>query len=526
MNRRDLLRSAAGLAGVAALSRTGWASGVGSAAGLAGLETGLAGLEARLALDPRRPQFHLLPKRNWMNDPNGPVYWDGKYHMFFQYNPHAAVWGDMHWGHAMSDDMVHWEHLPVALAPTPGGPDAAGCFSGSAVIDDGVVTVMYTGVVKAPMSEATIKDGVNSLRESQCLATSTDMNLTAWTKVPQAVIPAPPPGMKVAGFRDPAPWKSGEWWYVAIGSGLAGEGGRVLLYRSKDLRKWEYLHFLAGGEGSGKPTTNPVGDGDMWECPDFFPLDGKHVLMYSSMGKVHWQTGVLDEAAMKFHPEKKGVMDYGAYYAAKTQTDKHGRRIVWGWIPETRPVAEYSAAGWACMMSLPRRLRLRADGELSIEVDPVVEKLRLDEQRLDLSRDVDMQLNELHIEKATGELMGLFARGGKPFAVSLMGRLPSGEMREPIVKVEYDPARLGEVMVDGKAVPVAGPHMHPLELHIYVDGSVAEVMLQGAAAYTKRFYYPGGVAPDVRVQVDGPEGTVRGLQIWQLTPISPDRLTS
>lgn len=515
MNRRELLKSAAGLAGAAALSRTGWAA-----------PAGLAALEARLARDPRRPQFHLLPKRNWMNDPNGPVYWDGKYHMFFQYNPHAAVWGDMHWGHAMSEDMVHWEHLPVALAPTPGGPDAAGCFSGTAVIDGGVVTVLYTGVVNASLSEATINDGVHLFRESQCLATSTDMNLTSWTKTPQAVIPAPPPGIKVTGFRDPAPWKSGEWWYVAIGSGVLGKGGDVLLYRSRDLRHWDYLHYVAGGEGAGKSTVNPVGDGDMWECPDLFPLDGKHVLLYSSMGQVHWQTGLLDEAAMKFHPEKRGVLDYGSYYAAKTQRDKHGRRIVWGWIPEARPVAEYSAAGWACMMSLPRRLRLRADGELSIEMDEAVHGLRLDEQRLDVSRDVDMQLKELHIRKATGEVLGQYARGSLPFTVQLTGRLPGGEMDEPLVKVEFDPARPGEVKADGKAIPVAGAHTKPLELHIYVDGSVAEVLVQGAAAYTKRFYYAGGAAPDVRVKVEGPAGTVRGLQMWQFTPISADRLTS
>jgi beta-fructofuranosidase len=161
-----------------------------------------------------------------------------------------------------------------------------------------------------------------------------------------------------------------------------------------------------------------------------------------------------------------------------------------------------------------------------MEVDEAVHKLRLDEQRVDLSRDVDMQLKELHIGKATGELLGLFARSGEPFTVSLMGSLPGGEMREPLVKVEYDPAHSGEVTVDGKAVPVAGPHTAPLKLHIYVDGSVAEVMVQGAAAYTKRFYYAGDVAPDVRVQVDGPVGTVRDLRMWRLTPISPDRLTT
>ena len=99
-----------------------------------------------LAADPLRPQFHLLPARNWMNDPDGPIYWNRRYHMFFQYNPNAAVWGDMHWAHAISTDMVHWAHLPVALTPTPGGPDQDGCFSGSAVNHGGTVAFLYTGV--------------------------------------------------------------------------------------------------------------------------------------------------------------------------------------------------------------------------------------------------------------------------------------------------------------------------------------------------------------------------------------------
>src|SRR5271155_4183061 len=99
-----------------------------------------------LASDPLRPQFHLLPASNWMNDPNGPIFWQGNYHMFFQYNPNAAVWGDMHWAHAISPDMIHWKHLPVALAPTKNGPDQDGCFSGSAVDNHGVATFIYTGV--------------------------------------------------------------------------------------------------------------------------------------------------------------------------------------------------------------------------------------------------------------------------------------------------------------------------------------------------------------------------------------------
>ncbi len=103
------------------------------------------GIEARLAADPMRPQFHLLPARNWMNDPNGPIYFKGRYHMFFQYNPQAAVWGDMNWNHAVSEDMIHWRHLPMAMSPTPGGPDSYGCFSGSAIAVGERVYVLYTG---------------------------------------------------------------------------------------------------------------------------------------------------------------------------------------------------------------------------------------------------------------------------------------------------------------------------------------------------------------------------------------------
>ena len=159
LNRRDFLTRLIGGASVTALSQ------------FTLLRPLLASASpADLAADPRRPQFHLLPAANWMNDPNGPIYWKGNYHMFYQYNPHGAYWGDMHWGHAVSPDMVHWRHLPVALAPTPGGPDAAGCFSGTSVIDGDRVAVVYTGIVSAPEREATIRDGVNSFKESQCLA--------------------------------------------------------------------------------------------------------------------------------------------------------------------------------------------------------------------------------------------------------------------------------------------------------------------------------------------------------------------
>jgi beta-fructofuranosidase len=363
-----------------------------------------------LANDPRRPQFHLLPVANWMNDPNGPIYWKGRYHMFFQYNPNAAVWGDMHWAHAISPDMVHWKHLPVALAPTPGGPDADGCFSGTAVVRDGVVTFIYTGVARASHEEATLRDGNNNFKETQCYATSNDNELRTWTKRPTPVIAAPPKDMEVTGFRDPAPWQGSDGWYMAVGSGIKGKGGVVLLYKSADLQAWEYLHLLCGGTQSGTGKTdleNPVDSGDMWECPDFFELGGKHVLIYSTQGKAFWQTGDLDPKTMVFHAGQSGLLDYGSFYAPKTQVDKRSSRILWGWIQETRPQAEYSASGWAGMMSLPRVLTLGSDGRLRMSVAAEVGKLRKHEQKLGLkpvkagSKEL---ISDANLKDACGEL--------------------------------------------------------------------------------------------------------------------------
>ncbi len=134
-----------------------------------------------------------------MNDPNGPIYWKGQYHMFFQYNPNAAVWGDMHWAHATSPDMILWKHRPMALAPTPGGYDSEGCFSGSAVDDRGTATFLYTGVKNVSPAEATLRDGRHNFLETQCLATSSDPQLQTWEKLAAPVL-LPPTGYEINRF--------------------------------------------------------------------------------------------------------------------------------------------------------------------------------------------------------------------------------------------------------------------------------------------------------------------------------------
>ncbi len=479
---------------------------------------------ARLANDPLRPQFHLLPAHNWMNDPNGPIYWNGNYHMFFQYNPGAAVWGDMHWAHAISPDMVHWKHMPIALAPSSGGPDQDGCFSGSAVSDGKAATVLYTGVKKAAPAEATLRDGAHNFRETQCLASSEDALLKMWNKLPAPVL-EPPADPKLTGFRDPFLWRSGSTWYMGVGSGQQGGGGRVLLYRSTDLRRWEYLHPLATGKGNGKHTSDFVDSGDMWECPDFFQLGKKHVLLYSTERKVYWQTGEVDPKELIFHPEKTGFQDFGAFYAPKSQLDAHGNRILWGWIIETRPEAAYSAAGWAGCMSLPRVLFLNNENILQFKfLDTLFE---LHETAFSLVPTPQGEQRQKDIESFTKNffLPGVSADceitiPHKQFEISFV----SGD--NPWLAVSFDPESVGdELRIGDKAVGVPAIPGKPHRIRLFLDASVVECIVDDTVALTTRNYnLPNS---DLRISLDHSKfDNLLRLDIWKLKPISSDRLTT
>jgi beta-fructofuranosidase len=483
-----------------------------------------------IAHDPLRPCFHLLPPHNWMNDPNGPIYWKGKYHLFYQLNPHAAVWGDMHWGHAISPDMIHWRHQPVALAPTPGGPDSEGCFSGSAGVYNGTPTFLYTGVQNAPPDQVTIRDGSDKLRETQMLATAEDDALLHWKKLPSPVIPLPPPGVKVTGFRDPCLWREDDmwypgapgdrsssqgWWYLGLGSGERAVGGCVLLYRSQDLRTWEYLHKLAEGKPNGLQSANPCDTGEMWECPDFFAVNKQHCLFYSTAGKVIWSTGDYDQAAHKFTARRNGVLDHGTYYAPKSFLASGDRRILWGWIRETRSDADMTAAGWSGCMSLPRVLTVGAQGQLEMNPAKEVQSLRgpIERSTLTAATPYRRKLGDLAIE------------------LHLPGNLLSGATSTVRLLVEGRPA--WELAIDNTAKEVrCGNLTFPLPgfpwpqstLRLFLDGSVIESFIGGREALTSRVYTLKPNATELEITTTATKPT--HMELWPVAPISPDRLTT
>jgi beta-fructofuranosidase len=471
----------------------------------------------KLAADPRRPQFHLLPAANWMNDPNGPIFYQGRYHMFFQYNPNGAFWGSMHWAHATSPDMIHWQHEPIALAPDPEGYDRDGVFSGSVVLNGATPTLIYSGVLPAASpSEITLNDGQHTWREVQCMATSTDADLRSWKKLPEPIIARPPQHLAITGFRDPSVWREGKEWLLTLGSGIRGKGGAILLYQSHDLVHWTYRHPLIEGHGNGKISVNPVDNGEMWECPDFFPLGDRHVLLISTMGKVRWKTGRYRDR--RFTSEKEGIVDFGAYYAAKTMVDEHGNRILWGWIPETRPEAEYRAAGWAGVMALPRVLSLGSDGGLRMTTAPALESLRTHPTQVPAGAEHDRgtALAGIRIRDLAGEIVARF-RAQRAFWLKLRS-----EKNETFAEIAYDPARKeSELRVNETSSALATSE--PITLHLFLDGSVLEVFANEQVALTARVYASSNAPLQLEVY---DLKALETLDAWQMQPISRDRLTS
>jgi beta-fructofuranosidase len=463
-------------------------------------ETGQqAALREKLMRDPLRPQFHLLPRANWMNDPCAPRFFRGQYHMFHQYNPGAAVWGDMHWAHAVSPDLIHWKHLPVALSPTPGSYDAYGCFTGSVLPGVDVPSILYTGVTKCSPQEETIRG--EGVREVQCLATSTDPELGRWTKLPKPVLEAPPPSLKITGFRDPCPWKDGDTWYMGVGSGINKVGGAVLLYTSRDGRNWTYLHPLAQGKWNGGTKVNPVDTGEMWECPDFFPLADKHVLLYSTERKVYWEVGTFDKRDLRFHSETRGLLDHGSYYAMKSMVDEKGRRILWGWVQETRSPEECKVAGWAGAMALPRVLSLGPDNTLRMDVPPEFASLRTGAQK--------------SIKDRAGEVICKFKVGQSACGLELRSGATS------LFAIHYEGA--SSVTIGGKTMPLSPDRDGLASVRLFIDGSIIETFVNTKEVVTARCYTPS--TPDIQVAWTGAVDALRTLELFSIKPISKDRLT-
>jgi beta-fructofuranosidase len=512
MNRRNFLLSSA----AAALHGTCLSTSAQITA-----STGNDGTKNALSADPLRPQYHLLPQAGGVGDPCAPRFFQGKYHVFFH-----GSFGGRGWHHAVSADLVRWQHMPIALAPTDGSYDSYGTFTGGVLPGTDGASIVYTGVTKVPRGQETIR--AEGLREVQAIATSVDSDLRTWKKREKPVIDSPPAGLQVTGFRDPFGWKDGDTWFLCVGSGFPQLGGAVLLYRSTDTVHWEYLHPLAQGIWNGQSFSNPVPSGEMWECPDFFPLGDKYVLLYSTERTTRWEVGTFDKSDLRFHSERKGILDHGAYYAPRSMEDGNNRRILWGWVQETRDPAESRKAGWSGSISLPRVLSLGKDNALLMEVAPELASLRKNTieiakpQSLSELRDA---LSQAVIHNRSGEVICTFKTADDECALEL--QLQSRDEVSRIFGLAYSKANGAPFIAIGdKLLPLSPDANGDSTLHLWVDGSIIETFIDSRQAITTRFYGAPDEAGEIRVVWMGPVTSLKRMTISGIKPISSDRLTT
>ncbi|XP_010546426.1 PREDICTED: acid beta-fructofuranosidase 3, vacuolar [Tarenaya hassleriana] len=334
----------------------------------------------------QRTAFHFQPEKNWMNDPNGPLFYKGWYHLFYQYNPKGAAWGDIIvWGHAVSEDLIHWLHLPLAMVPDQ-WYDANGVWTGSATtLDDGSVVMLYTG-------------STHEFAQVQNLAYPKDPNdplLLQWEKYSGNPVLVSPPGIHRKDFRDPTTaWRtSAGKWRLTIGSKV-NRTGISLLYDTADFKTFQQLPSLL----------HQVPDTGMWECVDFFPVSTTSVngLDTSVNGPEvrHVMKASMDETRIDYYAigtyfEENGTWvpddatmdvgfglryDYGKFYASKTFYDQNkGRRILWSWVSESDSESADVKKGWSSLQSIPRTVALDTKTGKNLVQWPVeeIESLRL-----------------------------------------------------------------------------------------------------------------------------------------------------
>lgn len=309
----------------------------------------------------KRPAFHLSSRIGWMNDPNGFSFYQGQYHLFYQYYPYNTVWGPCYWGHAVSKDLIHWEYLPAALAPDE-EYDKDGCFSGSAIeLEDGRQMLIYTGVVKKETEDGSIRD-----LQQQCLAFGDGLNYRKYENNPILTFQDLPKGCSPYDFRDPKIWQEEDGTYrIVTCCATPGRDAKIVLFQSKDGIHW----------GNGRQMIQNFDRfGKVWECPDFFQIDGKWVLLTSPMDMLpegfeyHNGNGTLcligefDEESGMFTPQHDQAIDYGIdFYATQTLRTPDGRRIMIAWMQnwDTTPGYRLEPTSWFGQMTIPRELSVR-----------------------------------------------------------------------------------------------------------------------------------------------------------------------
>jgi beta-fructofuranosidase len=292
-----------------------------------------------------------------MNDPNGFSMFKGVYHLFFQYNPYHTHWGPMHWGHYITKDFIQWELKPCALAPDM-EYDKGGCFSGTALEWNGQHILMYTSV-----SENLGQNGESIIRQTQSIAFGDGVNYQKYKGNPVIKANQLPEGSSLVDFRDPKIWRDDKGFWSLVGSKDKNGCGQLALFYSENFTDWKFIKIFDESKDE---------YGEMWECPDFFSLNGRQILIVSSQfmksdGKEFhngnnsiYFVGDYEQDSMEWKRENPHIIDFGLdFYAPQTVLHEDGRRIMIGWLQNWDNYLLPNGYRWSGIMTVPRELELK-----------------------------------------------------------------------------------------------------------------------------------------------------------------------
>ena len=492
-----------------------------------------------LTRDPHRPLYHFVSPEHKLNDPNGLCFWQGRWHLFYQgYPPEDPR---QHWGHAVSDDLIHWRDLPYAIYPHPENA----CFSGATLVEDARVIAIYHGTEVGNM-----------------VAVADDPLLLNWRKLTgQAVIPMLNPDGSRPPYRvfDPCIWKKGDAYYSLSGGTLPhptnGKRTRAnFLLSSRDLTTWDYLHPFVEGD-----TFTRVGDDGA--CPYFWPIghgdDERHMLLFfSHMSGGQALLGDYDQARDKFVATSHHEFNFGPYgpagvHAPSAAPDGRGGLIVIFNMNPAKPTP-----GWDQIMTLPRRLTLQGTDELSrdallVEPAGAIESLRGAQQRIsDLPLPANEEVVLPDIAGNALEIQAEIETGDAPMVELNVLRAPGREEFTRIAfyrgrgfrdwdrytgwdRAQLEAARDSLVTIDTSyssqlpdaqsRAPETGPVYIPrdenLKLRVFIDRSVVEVFVNGKQCLAVRVYPGRADSLGVSLRAQGCNGRLATLDAWRMNGI-------
>lgn len=452
--------------------------------------------ESRKIAKEERPIFHAYTPVGWMNDPNGFSTFGGDIHLFFQYHPYSTQWGPMHWGHYVTKDFVQWELQPCALAPDM-DYDKNGCFSGSAIEWNGQHVLMYTGV-KSSIDE----NGNRIERQTQCIAIGDGIDYEKIENNPVIKADMLPDGSSLVDFRDPKIWKDEKGVWSLVGSKNEDGSGQLALFHSDNMRDWEFVKILDYCKNE---------YGKMWECPDFFSLDGRQVLivspqfMMSDGNEFHngnnsiYFIGDYDENNQEWKRKTPYMIDYGLdFYAPQTMLHEDGRRIMIGWLQNWDNYLLPDNYRWSGMMTVPRELMVK-EGRLF--QNPVRELERFRKNKC-IYHDCELKFQEKKVEYQgiEGRCLDLTVTLLQGDYSSFNIYLAANESYETVIHYEKD---RGILTVDRKrcgmwkdllterSIKLEKEDMAHMQLRILLDKNSIELFVnQGKYAMTTLIYTP------------------------------------